>query len=91
MQSETKLNGSLLMIFTITTQCRSIGMITPSVVRTVWKQKYTLQKQKSGHLFIYLENYVILRQMNNQGSIRNKLKRIDIQRVKPFERNLKNK
>jgi hypothetical protein len=42
-------------------------MITPSVVRTVWKQRYTLQKQKSGHLFIYLEDYVIQRQMNKQS------------------------
>jgi hypothetical protein len=35
----------LLMIFTITAQCRSKGMITPSVVRTVWKQRYTPQKK----------------------------------------------
>ena len=43
-------------------------MITPSVVRTVWKQRYTLQKQKkSGHHFIYLEDYVIQRQMNKQS------------------------
>ncbi len=76
----------LLMIFTITAQCRLKGMITPSVVRTVWKQRYTPQKQKSGHHFIYLEDYVIQRQMNNnQGSMRNKLKRINIRRVKPFE------
>jgi hypothetical protein len=34
------------MIFTITTQCRSKGMITNSVVRTVWKQRYTPQKTK---------------------------------------------
>jgi hypothetical protein len=59
----------------------SIGMITPSVVRAVLKQGYTPQKQKSGHHFIYLDNYVIQRQMNNQGSMRNKLKRIHIQRV----------
>jgi hypothetical protein len=64
------------MIFTITAQCRSIGMITPSTVtRTVWKQRYTLQKQKSGHHFIYLENHVIQRGMNNQGSMWNKLKK----------------
>jgi hypothetical protein len=55
------------MIFTITAQCRSKGMITPSVVRTVWKQRYTLQKQKSGHHFIYLEDYVIQRWMNKQS------------------------
>jgi hypothetical protein len=60
-------------------------MITPSVVRTVWKQRYTPQKQKSGHHFIYLEDYVIQRQMNNQGSMQDKLKRINIRRVKPFE------
>jgi hypothetical protein len=34
------------MIFTITAQCRAKEMITPSVVRTVWKQRYTPQKQK---------------------------------------------
>jgi hypothetical protein len=60
-------------------------MITPSVVRTVWKQRYTPQKQKSWHHIIDLENYVIQRRMNNQGSMWNKLKRVDIQRVKPFE------
>ncbi len=42
-------------------------MITPSVVRTVWKQRYTPQKRISGHHFIYLENYVIQRQMNKQS------------------------
>ncbi len=42
-------------------------MITPSVVRTVWKQRYTPQKQKSGHHFIYLEDYVIQRRMNKQS------------------------
>ncbi len=55
------------MVFTITTQCRSKGMITPSVVRTVWKQRYTLQKQNSWHHLIYLEDYVIQRQMNTQS------------------------
>jgi hypothetical protein len=73
------------MIFTITAQCRSKGMITPSVVRTVWKQMYIPQKQKSGRHFINLEDYIIQRQMNNQGSMGNTLKRIDIWRVKPFE------
>jgi hypothetical protein len=43
------------------------GMITPSVVRTVWKQMYTLQKQDSEHHFIYLEDYDIQRQMNKQS------------------------
>ncbi len=42
-------------------------MITPSVVRTVWKQRYTSQKQNSGHHFIYLEDYDIQRQMNKQS------------------------
>ncbi len=42
-------------------------MITPSVVRTVYKQKYTPQKQEYGHHFIYLEDYVIQRQMNNES------------------------
>jgi hypothetical protein len=55
------------MIFTITTQCRSKGMITPSVVRTAWKQRYTPQKQKNGHHFIYLEDYVIQKRMNKQS------------------------
>jgi hypothetical protein len=57
----------LLMIFTITAQCRSIEIITHSVVRTVWKQSYTPQKQHSGHHLIYLENYDIQRQMNTQS------------------------
>jgi hypothetical protein len=56
-----------------------------SVARTVWKQRYTLQKQKSGHHTIHLENYIIQRQMYNKDSMRNELKRIDILRVKPFE------
>jgi hypothetical protein len=55
------------MIFTITTQRQSKGMITPSVIRTVWKQRYTPQKQESGHHFIYLEDYVIQRRMNKQS------------------------
>ncbi len=42
-------------------------MITPSVVRTVWKQWYTPQKQKTGHHFIYLEDYAIQRRMNKQS------------------------
>jgi hypothetical protein len=58
----------LLMIFTITAKCRSKGMITPSVVRTVWKQRYTPQKkQNSVHHFIYLEDYDIQQQMNRQS------------------------
>ncbi len=42
-------------------------MITPSVVRTVWKQRYTLQNKKSGHHFTYLDGYIIQRQMNKQS------------------------
>ncbi len=42
-------------------------MITPSAVRTVWKQRYTPKKQESWHHFMYLEDYVIQRQMNNQS------------------------
>jgi hypothetical protein len=42
-------------------------MITPSVVTTVWKQRYTPQKQKSGHHFIYLDDYNIQRRMNKQS------------------------
>jgi hypothetical protein len=55
------------MIFTITAQCSSKGMITNSVVRTLWKQRYTPQKQNSGYHFIYLENYDIQRRMNKQS------------------------
>ena len=61
-------------------------MITLSVVRTVWKQRYTPQKQKSGHHFTYLEDYVIQRQMNKQSGFNaEQILRINIQRVKPFE------
>jgi hypothetical protein len=42
-------------------------MITPSVVKTVWKQRYTPQKQKSGHHFTYLDNYIIQKRMNKQS------------------------
>ena len=42
-------------------------MITPSLVRTVWKQSYTPQKQKSGYHFIYLDNYNTQRRMNKQS------------------------
>jgi hypothetical protein len=40
--------------------------ITPTT-RAVQKQRYTLQKQKFGHYFIYLEDYVIQRRMNKQS------------------------
>ncbi len=42
-------------------------MITNSVVRTVWKQRYTPQKQNSGCHLIYLEDYNIQRQINKQS------------------------
>ncbi len=42
-------------------------MITNLVVRTVWKQRYTPQKQNFGYYFIYLEDYDIQRQMNKQS------------------------
>ncbi len=42
-------------------------MITNSVVRTVWKQRYTPQKKNSGYDFIYLEDYDIQRQMNEKS------------------------
>jgi hypothetical protein len=42
-------------------------MITTSVVRTVWKQRYTPQKQNSGYHFLYLEDYNIQRRMNKQS------------------------
>ncbi len=45
-------------------------MITNSVVRTVWKQRYTLQKQNSGYHFIYLEDYEIQRRMNKQSGFK---------------------
>jgi hypothetical protein len=35
--------------------------------KTVWKQRYTLQKQTSGHHFKYLEDYNIQRRMNKQS------------------------
>ncbi len=41
-------------------------MITNSVVRTVWKQRYNPRKQNSGYHFIYLEDYNIQRRMNKQ-------------------------
>ncbi len=42
-------------------------MITPSVVRTVWKQRYTPQNKKYGHHFTYLDDYIIQRRMNKQS------------------------
>jgi hypothetical protein len=74
------------MIFTITAQLRLKGMITPSVVRSVWKQRYTPQKQVSGHHFIYLEDYNIQRQMNKQlGFNVEQIKKDKIRRVKLLE------
>jgi hypothetical protein len=56
-------------------------MTTPSVVRTGMETEAHSAKQKPGHHTIYLDDYVIQRQMNNQGSMRNKLKRINIRAV----------
>ncbi len=42
-------------------------MITNSVVRTVWKQRYIPQKKNSGYHLIYLEDYDIQRRMNTQS------------------------
>ncbi len=42
-------------------------MITPSAVRTVWKQRYTPQKQKFGQNLTHLDNYIIQRRMNKQS------------------------
>ncbi len=44
-------------------------MIANSLVRTVWKQRYTLQKQNFGYHFIYLEDYDIQRRMNKQSGL----------------------
>ncbi len=44
-------------------------MITPSVVTNVWIQRYTPQKQKSGHHFSYLDDYNIQRHMNKQSGL----------------------
>jgi hypothetical protein len=61
-------------------------MITNSVLRTAWKQRYTLQKQNSGYHFIYLEDYNIQRQMNKQSGFNaEQTVRIIIQRIKLFE------
>jgi hypothetical protein len=40
---------------------------TPSVVTTVWEQRYTPQNKKSGHHFTYLDDYIIQRRMNKQS------------------------
>jgi hypothetical protein len=43
-------------------------------------------KTKSGHHFIYLEDYVIQRQMNKQSGFNaEQIERINFQRVTPFE------
>jgi hypothetical protein len=61
-------------------------MITPSVVRTIWKQRYTPQKHESGHHFIYLEDYVIQRGMNKQSELNAELiEKDNYWRVKLFE------
>ncbi len=35
--------------------------------RTIWNKRYTPQKQKSGHHFIYLDDYNIQSWMNQQS------------------------
>ncbi len=61
-------------------------MVTLSVVRTVWKQRYTPQKQNSGHHFLYLEDYNIKRQMNKQSGFNaEKIEKDNYWRVKLFE------
>ncbi len=61
-------------------------MMTPSVVRTVWTQRYTLQKQNSGHHIIYLEDYVMQRQINKQSGFNaDQIEKDKYRRVKPFE------
>ncbi len=35
--------------------------------KTVWNQRYTPQIKKTGHHFIYLDNFNIQRQMNEQS------------------------
>ncbi len=61
-------------------------MITNSVVRTVWKQRYALQKQNSGYHIIYREDYNIQRRMNKQSGFNaEQIEKDIIQRVKPFE------
>ncbi len=60
-------------------------MITPSVVRTVWKQSTLRKNKKSGHHFIYLEDYVIQRRMNKQSGFNaEQIEKDKFQRVKPF-------
>jgi hypothetical protein len=74
------------MIFTITAQFRSKGMITPSVVRTVWKPRYTPQKQKSGHHFIYLEDNFVQRRMHKQSGFNaEQIEKDKYPESKPFE------
>ncbi len=82
----------LLMIFTITTQCRSNRDDLTFSGRTLWKQRYTLQNTKSGHYFIYLEATSFKDKWIIRVQCGTNCKRINIQRVKPFkEINLNNK
>jgi hypothetical protein len=61
-------------------------MITNSVVRTVWKQRYTLQIQNSGYHFMYLEDYDIQRQMNKQSGFNaEQIEKDNYPENKPFE------
>jgi hypothetical protein len=75
-----------MMIFTITAQCRSKEMITPSVVRTVWKQRYIRQKQNVWASF-HIPRRLQHSKMNEQTvkiQCRTNWKMIIILNVKPF-------
>ena len=50
--------------------------------KTVWNQRYTPQNTKSGHHFIYLDDYNIQKQMKQSGFNAEQIKRINIWRVK---------
>ncbi len=69
-------HGQLLMILTNTAQCRPKGMITPSVSKNCIKYRYTPQI-KIWAFFRHQNSFVIQLQMNNQGSMWNKSKKID--------------
>ncbi len=54
--------------------------------KTVWKQRYTPQKQKNLGIISYLEDYAIQRQMNKQSGFNaEQINKDKFRRVKPFE------
>jgi hypothetical protein len=82
----------LLMIFTITAQCRSNRDDLTFSGRSVWKQRYTLKNTKSGHYFIHLEATSFEDKWTIRVQCGTNCKRMNIRRVKPFkEINLNNK